>query len=88
MLYRIKASDMKGEGKMVLMCCLKDTTLHLYLMQKVKKAGRAKIFRQIVGAFKVLCYNILNDITTCVKECSPWKKLYYTLWKTILRRLL
>ena len=36
---------MKGEGKMVLMCCLKDTTLHLYLMQKVKKAGRAKIFR-------------------------------------------
>lgn len=36
---------MKGEGKMVLMCCLKDTTLYLYLMQKVKKAVRAKIFR-------------------------------------------
>ena len=44
-LYRIKASDMKGEGKMVLMCCLKYTTFRLYLMQKVKKAGRAKIFR-------------------------------------------
>lgn len=37
---------MKGEGKMVLMCCLKDTTLHLYLMQKVKKPVRKdKIFR-------------------------------------------
>ena len=59
-LYRIKASDMKGEGKMVLMCCLKGSALHLYLMQKAKKAVRAKIFRQIVGAFKVLCYNILN----------------------------
>lgn len=41
-LYRIKASDMKGEGKMVLMCCLKDTTLHLYLMQKVKKPVKDK----------------------------------------------
>ena len=36
---------MKGEGKMVLMCCLKGTALRLYIMQKVKKAGRAKIFR-------------------------------------------
>lgn len=44
-LYRIKASDMKGEEKMVLMCCLKGTALRLYLMQKVKKAVRAKIFR-------------------------------------------
>lgn len=44
-IYRIKASDMKGEGKMVLMCCLKGSALHLYLMQKAKKAGRAKIFR-------------------------------------------
>lgn len=34
---------MKGEGKMVLMCCLKDTTL--YLMQKVKKPVKDKIFR-------------------------------------------
>ena len=36
---------MKGEGKMVLMCCLKYTNIRLYLMQKVKKAVRAKIFR-------------------------------------------
>ena len=65
---------MKGEGKMVLMCCLKDTTLHLYLMQKVKKAGRAKIFRQIVGAFKVLCYNILNDINYMCKGVFPMEE--------------
>lgn len=44
-LYRIKASDMKGEGKMVLMCCLKGTALHLYLMQKLKKPVKDKIFR-------------------------------------------
>lgn len=44
-LYGIKASDMKGEGKMVLMCCLKDTTIHLYLMQKLKKPVKDKIFR-------------------------------------------
>lgn len=44
-IYRIKASDMKGEGKMVLMCCLKGTTLHLYLMQKLKKPVKDKIFR-------------------------------------------
>ena len=52
---------MKGEGKIVLMCCLKGIAFRLYLMQKVKKAGRAKIFRQIVGAFKVLCYNPIFD---------------------------
>ena len=36
---------MKGEGKMVLMCCLKDTTLYLYLMQKLHKLRKDKIFR-------------------------------------------
>lgn len=36
---------MKGEGKMVLMCCLKDTTLHLYVMQKLPAEGKDKIFR-------------------------------------------
>lgn len=44
-LYRIKASDMKGEGKMVLMCCLKGTALHLCLMQKLEKPVKDKIFR-------------------------------------------
>jgi len=44
-LYRIKASDMKGEGKMVLMCCLKGTALHLYLMQELDKLKKDKIFR-------------------------------------------
>lgn len=65
---------MKGEGKMVLMCCLKGTTLRLYLMQKVKKAVRAKIFRQIVGAFKVLCYNTLNDINYMCKGVFPMEE--------------
>lgn len=36
---------MKGEGKMVLMCCFKGTALHLYLMQKLKKPVKDKIFR-------------------------------------------
>lgn len=36
---------MKGDGKMVLMCCLKDTTLHLYLMQELDKLRKDKIFR-------------------------------------------
>lgn len=44
-LYRIKASDMKGEGKMILMCCLKGTTLRLYLMQKLQTVRKDKIFR-------------------------------------------
>ena len=65
---------MKGEGKMVLMCCLKGSALHLYLMQKAKKAVRAKIFRQIVGAFKVLCYNILNDINYMCKGVFPMEE--------------
>ena len=36
---------MKGGGKMVLMCCLKDTPLNLYLMQKLTKPVKDKIFR-------------------------------------------
>ena len=59
---------------MVLMCCLKGSALHLYLMQKAKKAVRAKIFRQIVGAFKVLCYNILNDINYMCKGVFPMEE--------------
>lgn len=36
---------MQGEGKIVLMCCLKGNTFRLYLMQKVKKPVKDKIFR-------------------------------------------
>lgn len=36
---------MKGEGKIVLMCCLKSIAFRLYLMQKLKKPVKDKIFR-------------------------------------------
>lgn len=36
---------MKGEGKIVLMCCLKGIAFHLYLMQKLHKLRKDKIFR-------------------------------------------